>query len=219
MEEIARFVEPTSTLENLQTRKAYPQDYAQNRRSYALSILACPTPETRELPALSLDEIPASLRALTLRVVVQLGLRAGRVLFNVQKYRGGSESVPAHFDGEYFEFSKDAFGIHEAIRPRFVALMTLRDVSSNGVTILVPDGGGEARRVATGAGDLLIFDNLGYTHRVDSIVARQSTDTKWDRYLIGWRALDDASFLYRHGLHTRLTLMQAVERHKRFLRT
>lgn len=220
LSEVESFVHRAYTDKNLLEHKAYLSDVADGRTSFAFTIDLFGNEADSGLPAFPAEDLPPRLRALTEKIATELRIDRGRILFNVQSYECGSAPLPTHFDGEYFEFESadDGFTVFRALRPRRVAVLTLKNAAENGGTILVPEAGGRKRFVWAGQGDLLIFDNKEFRHRVDSL-QRQDESRAEDiiRYTIGWRALDDECTLFDRGSERTVSYSEARQLHQEFL--
>ena len=217
--EVEEFLQRAYTEDNLENRRAYPSAVARNRKSFGFSVHVAPCPETAGLPGLTTNDLPGSLRIMTERVWVTLGKPKGRLLFNVQMYGNNSLPIPAHFDGEYFEFHSESgtLRISRAIRPRLVALLTLSNHAANGGTTLVGENGGPEQTISSGPGDLLLINNLRYKHRVNSLHSDGPPVSRWIRQIIGWRALDDGCALFDGDLNDIVTVADAATAHRNFL--
>ncbi len=157
---------------------------------------------------------------------LRLGLTRGRTLFNVGRYPEGCAEVPAHYDGELFDFDVvTGVGnvVRSALRPARVAVLTLRNDTRDCHTSLHEDDGRRVDAPEARAGDLLCFDNTRYKHGVPEpgrrpAATRADAQPRWIRYTVGWRALEENCFDWADGRPLeRLDLAQAIERHERFL--
>jgi hypothetical protein len=219
---------------------AYDRENALARRSYVYEFspmetfafaLHCPGDRaTDHLPGFALDALPPSLAMLTREVTDRLSIKRGRVLWNVGRYFEDCGPITPHHDGELFDYEivpRISMTIRSGIRPREVAILTLRDETPDGGTRL-HDETGAVLAPPMGPGDLLRFDNTLFMHSVpnpfratDCALAATNSDgrPRWVRYTMGWRALDDGCFDWGDGrLQTPLDVDAAVALHERFLR-
>jgi hypothetical protein len=218
-------------------RFAYTRENTIARRSYVYEFnpietfafaLQCPGGiATRHLPGFTADEVPPSLMALSVEVADRLGLKQGRVLFNVGRYFERCGPIMPHYDGELFDYEIEPGvrnHVRSGIRPREVAILTLRDETRTGGTRL-HDASGEVISPPVQVGDLLCFDNLLYQHgvpdpeRATGTRGDESMPARWIRYTLGWRALDENCFDWRDGEPLRpIGYDEAIGLHERFLR-
>ena len=114
-----------------------------------------------------------------------------RYMINYRKYLGGTEPVFEHFDGEYLHGFIDEPNYHffdEALLPRFVTLLTLNGGGeSEGAVLTNVVTGGEVNSEC-GVGEMLIFDNIKFKHRVPKLIK--------PRILLGIRNFDFLPFHY-----------------------
>lgn len=186
---------------NLRNKSVYPSDKSDSRISHAMMV----TTTGSVMPHINI----AGTKGLTfytdfakqlIETLKDSPLRPdARFLLNWQTYNQGSKPVMSHFDGEYFDFSVDnALGkidITDAVVPKLVILMTIYNDGNPAVdsTILIdPETGNEIIPPA-GAGDIIIFDNTRFWHRVDTVSAA--------RRVIGLRCFDDDSFHFVKTMH------------------
>ncbi len=228
IEAVNRFIESEYTRENASLRKAYIYEYAVAMEVFAFALHCPGSPETDSLPGFELVELPAPLAELSQRVCAHMGLHSGRVLLNVSRYPENCDRLPPHHDGELFDFDVipgESTVVHSGLRPREVALLTLRN-DTEGVGTTLYDENDEAIDTCALTGELLRFDNLGYRHAVPATGARSvaSTDTgdrgrpRWIRYVVGWRALEqDCLFWEDDGLKRPIDLAGAAAAQRRFL--
>lgn len=163
---------------NLQQHSVYLSDSSPTRCSHAMMIAR----GNSSLPTVDCSPF-AGVRQFLHDYCVLLGKlhkklvpATSRAMFNWQMYYGQSKPVAEHFDGEYLHFNKvdeTHFDLHEALLPRYVALLTIYnenvDTTVQG-TVLIDTS--QDRRTVTPpskAGDLLVFDNVRYRHRVPSL--------------------------------------------------
>ena len=198
IEAIGRFVDREYHATNIRTRRAHVYEYGLDLEAFAFPVHCPGSPRTDAFPGFTLDELPEPLPELTRRAVERLGVERGRVLWNVARYAQHSAPLPAHFDGELFEFEPDPVAgntVWSGIRPRQVALLTLRNESAHcGTTLHAADG--SIVRTRSGPGELLVFDNVETMHGVpgtgDNVVApAQEASKRWIRVTTGWRAMDE----------------------------
>ena len=93
------------TAANAAARRSYVYEYIELAESFAFALHCPGSAETRHLPGFELSELPDALAQLSLEVCDRLGVERGRVLFNVGRYPMNCEIIPAHFDGELFDFT------------------------------------------------------------------------------------------------------------------
>jgi len=211
------------TKENLEHRIAYKSDKSAARDSYAFVLRYPGGSLVFDLPGLELDTLPLPLQDVTREVAKRLGVQCGRLLFNIQRYGPGSKPVRAHFDGEFFDFvinSDDGtFTVTRGIRPKQVALLTLKNDADGGGTTLL--SGTESSTIVATAGDLLIFDNVNQTHAVQSLTPKSGTAAQgFIRYVIGWRAFEDQCTYIDGGQCAKdITPDAAAQIHRDFMTT
>lgn len=220
---IARAYTPANTI----ARRSYVFEFTPIE-SFAFALHCPGGPETRHLPGFGDDEVPPTLMALSREVADRLSLKRGRVLWNVGRYVEGCGPIQPHFDGELFEYSVDpgiSHHVASGVRPREVALLTLRDETDRGGTRLHD---AEDREIAPpiAVGDLLRFDNVLHRHSVPDPVRPNSRGSRpagepsrWIRYTMGWRSLDDDCLDWRDDRPLQPIAMEdAIALHERFLR-
>ncbi len=195
---IGDFVDRHYNEENIRTRRAHVYEYGLDMEAFAFPVHAPGSPETDALPGFRLDELPEPIRPLTAIAVDRLGLKRGRVLWNVARYAQHCAPLPAHFDGELFEFDPDPVEgttVWSGIRPHEVALLTLRnDTASRGTTLHAADGSVTETHAA--AGEMLLFDNVDTMHGVPGTGANVAVPvdearSRWVRVTTGWRSMDE----------------------------
>lgn len=230
--EINRFVAAAYDRANTMARRNYVYEFT-SMETFAFALHCPGSPRTRHLPGFTADELPPPIADLTREVTDRLGLERGRVLFNVGRYFEGCGPIVPHYDGELFEHTvvpRVRHLVHSGIRPRQVAILTLRDETTTGGTRL-HDAAGHEITPPMQAGDLLVFDNTLYQHSVPDPTGTRSAQTapprdddaggskpRWIRYTVGWRSLDEACFDWRDGEPLRpLALDDAIALHERFL--
>jgi hypothetical protein len=112
--------------------------------------------------------------------------------------------------------------VRRGIRPREVAILTLRDETLSRGTCL-HDSEGQVFQPPMEVGDLLRFDNTIYRHSVPDPVpvddpSREEPTSRWIRVSMGWRAFEHDCFDWRHGQPLRsVDFDEAVSLHERFL--
>jgi hypothetical protein len=221
------FIARAYTRENTIARRNYVFQFTEIE-SFAFALHCPGGPETRHLPGFGEDEVPPALMVLSREVVDRLSLKRGRVLWNVGRYVERCGPIQPHFDGELFEYSVDpgvSHHVRSGIRPREVALLTLRDDTENGGTRLHD---ALEREIAPpiAVGDLLRFDNVLHRHSVPDPVGPEPRSprgvdlpSRWIRYTMGWRSLEDDCFDWRDDRPLeRIALEDAIALHERFLR-
>jgi len=199
-------VEREYTAANTIARQSYVYEYLDIAESFAFAVHCPRSIETRHLPGLTISELPDTVAALSLEVCERLAIKRGRVLFNVGRYPADCEIIPPHYDGELFDFTvAPGVGqqVRSAIRPRNVAILTLRNNSIDCETQLNEDSGGLVQP-PNRTGDLLRFDNTRYQHGVPTSGPNPEqgeieTEPRWLRYTLGWRALEDDCFYWVDG--------------------
>ena len=130
--DINDFVGAEYTEANIRDRRGQVYEYGLDLEAFAFAIHCPGSSESDHLPGFRLDEIPGALASLTEMAVERLGLSHGRVLWNLSRYAPHCQPLPPHFDGELFEFEPhpvEGNTVHSGIRPREVALLTLRNES------------------------------------------------------------------------------------------
>ncbi|MCR9092832.1 MAG: hypothetical protein NXI30_01320 [bacterium] len=196
--DINDFIDAHYTEANIRARRAHVYEYGLDMDAFAFPIHAPGAAETDHLPGYRLDELPPSVARLTERAVEALDLERGRVLWNVGRYAAHADALPAHYDGELFEFDADPVGgntVHSGIRPREVALLTLRNESAGCQTTL-HDADGKVTETRMEPGELLLFDNVAYQHGVpatgaNQCVSEEEAARRWIRVTTGWRSMDE----------------------------
>ncbi len=221
------FIARAYTRANTIARRSYVYEFSR-METFAFA-LHCPGGETtRLLPGFTDDEVPASLQELARGVTDRLSIKRGRVLWNVGRYFERCGAITPHYDGELFDHEvkpQVSHTVHRGIRPREVAILTLRDETPNGGTRL-HDPAGQVIAPPMRTGDLLRFDNTLYMHSVpDPVRAPDRSDEsgarkpRWVRYTMGWRALEDGCFDWREGEALRpIEFDDAIGLHERFVR-
>jgi len=114
-----------------------------------------------------------------------------RYMINYRKYLGGTEPVFEHFDGEYLNGFIDEPNYHffdEALLPRFVSLLTLNGGGESEGAVLINVATGAEVNSECGVGEMLIFDNIKFKHRVPKLIN--------PRILLGVRNFDFLPYHY-----------------------
>jgi len=114
-----------------------------------------------------------------------------RYMINYRQYLGETEPVFEHFDGEYLKGFIDKPDYHfftEALLPRFVALLTLEGGENCEGAVITNVASGEEISPCCMAGDMLIFDNIRFKHRVPKLIK--------PRTLLGVRNFDFLPYHY-----------------------
>ncbi|MEZ4331375.1 MAG: hypothetical protein R3F35_06460 [Myxococcota bacterium] len=239
--EINAFISGAYDRANTIARRNYVYEFT-SMETFAFALHCPGSPETRHLPGFADEELPQPIAELAHEVADRLGLKRGRVLFNVGRYFERCGPIVPHYDGELFDHTvvpRVRHRVHSGIRPRQVAILTLRDDTTTGGTRL-HDAAENEITPPMRVGDLLVFDNTLYRHSVPDPVGpsarpssaeeatpfqdgsargRQPTSKpRWLRYTLGWRSLDEACFDWREDEPLRpLSLADAVVLHERFL--
>jgi len=231
MDAVDAFIEAEFTRENVIARRAYVFRFGTSEiDSNAFAIHHPGSAETADLPGFEMAELPEPLREATRRACAEIGLERGRVYFNIGRYIAHAGELPPHFDGELFDYSIPPDGggmmVRSGIRPSEVAVLTLRNATHAGGTILV-DESGETSVVTARPGELLCFDNLTTQHAVPDMDAQRDepkaavssrSDGPWIRYIVGWRAFEDRCFEWSDGRPlVPLSVSEAAGLHRRFL--
>ena len=226
--EVNRFIETEYTRENAATRKAYIYEYAVDMEVFAFALHCPGSPETNSLPGFDLAELPAPLADLTQRVCSHMDIHSGRVLLNISRYPENCDRVSPHHDGELFDFDVvpgQSTVVHSGLRPKEVALLTLRN-DTTGVGTTLYDDDDKPTETCALTGELLRFDNLNYRHAVPATGARTDASVdvekegppRWIRYVVGWRALEqDCLFWENDGPARSIDLAGAAAAQRRFL--
>ena len=206
---------------NIEKHIAYPSDKTETRDSYAFAINVG---ENYGLPAIEIDQLPKELLQVTQIALKKLNISKGRVLFNIQRYWNNSNAVPKHIDGEIFEYHRYQNGdllIKKMIRPKQVAILTLKNDFIEGGTRLFHGSDIAGTLINYGMGDLLIFDNESQEHAVDAMSLEDTVEFNESlplRYVIAWRSLEQHTVLLEEEKNTPLTFERAVEMQKIFLK-
>ena len=206
---------------NIEQHISYPSDQTETRDSYAFAINI---DGNYGLPAIEIDQLPKELLQVTQLVLKKLNISKGRVLFNIQRYWNNSTAVPKHIDGEIFEYHRSQNGnllIKKMIRPKQVAILTLKNDFIEGGTRLFYGSDIAGTLINYGMGDLLIFDNESQAHSVDTMSRQDMVELNESlpvRYVIGWRSLEQHTVLLNEEKNTSLTFERAVELQKIFLK-
>lgn len=218
------FVDAQYTAANIRSRRAYVFEYGLDMEAFAFPIHAPGSPESDHLPGFRLDELPPAVADLTRKAIAVLGLERGRVLWNVGRYAAHAKALHAHYDGELFEYDADPVEgsvVHSGIRPREVALLTLRNESATCQTILL-DEEGKTLETHAEPGDLVCFDNVAYQHAVPATGANrcfpeEEAAGRWIRFTTGWRSMHEG-FDWKDGRALRpIGFDESVRLHDAFL--
>ena len=223
---VESFIAAAYTEANAIARRAHIYEYGMDMEAFAFPIHCPGSPETDHLPGFRPAELPEDLAQLCRDAARALRLEKGRMLFNVGRYPEQSIAVPAHYDGELFDFTVEPnVGNHvrSGIRPSEVALLTLRNETERCGTTLHDEEGKVISTVAR-AGELLVFDNVHYQHGVAETGANvvrppggSEGTPRWARYTIGWRALEEGFFWCDERPLRPLRFAEAVELHDDYL--
>lgn len=218
------FIEAEYTEANIRSRRALVLEYGLEMEAFAFPVHCPGSPESAHLPGFRLDELPDEIAALTRKTVESLSLERGRVLWNVGRYAAHARSLPEHFDGELFEQTPDPIHgptVHSGIRPREVALLTLRNESAGCQTTL-HDAEGKVIETRMEPGELMRFDNVAYKHGVPETGANKRVPEaeakgRFIRFTTGWRSLDEG-FDWCDGRELRpIEFSEAIQKHDAFL--
>lgn len=211
--------------EFIREHSAYFSDKSENRESYAFALWnGLNEPSLPCFPAQSVFAHSKEIARLSLRMHEILEVpRDSRLLLNTQIYKGHNKPVTPHFDGEYLDFESDPethqLTVNEALRPHKVAVLVLHNESEKGGTTLHgPDG--REQTVVGEPGDLLVFDNLNFTHSVCSLQGKSTRGDAKLRMTIGWRALDSKVAFIKGGeiQNENLNSKESLTIHKEFLK-
>lgn len=224
IQETNAFIDFAYTEANAVARRAHIYEFGIDMEPFAFPIHCPGSPETDHLPGFRLEDLPRQLAELCRKACTTLGLSRGRVLFNVSRYRENTIPLPAHYDGELFDFTvvpNVGSIVRSGIRPREVALLTLRNETERCGTTL-HESEGKVIETFAQPGELLLFDNVQYQHSVPGTGTRPqpsepTNPQRWIRYTVGWRALEEG-FRWNDSepLHP-IRFAEAIELHDRFL--
>lgn len=220
------FIDAEYTEANIRARRAYVFEYGLDMEAFAFPIHAPGSSESDPLPGFRLDELPPEVALLTEKAISVLGLERGRVLWNVGRYAAHAEALPAHYDGELFEFEADPVEgsvVHSGIRPCEVALLTLRNESADCQTTL-HDEQGKIIETHTEPGELLCFDNVTYQHGVPATgsnrcVPKKEAAGRWIRFTTGWRSMHEGFDWKDEDVLRPIGFSESVRLHEEFLQT
>jgi hypothetical protein len=224
LREINHFIDTAYTEANAIARRAHIYEYGMDLEAFAFPIHCPGSPETDHLPGFRLDELPQDVANLCRKGCIALGLTRGRVLFNVSRYCENAAAMPAHYDGELFDFTVEpevGNTVRSGIRPSEVALLTLRNETRSGGTSL-HDIDGKVIKTHAQAGELLVFDNTIFQHGVPSLGAgsnpvNTSVPPRWIRVTVGWRALEEGFYWVDGEPLQPIQFSEAIELHDQFL--
>ena len=209
---------------NARARLAHIYEHGMEMEAFAFPIHHPGSPESAHLPGFALDALPDSLAALCRAASQALGLERGRMLFNVSRYPEDASALPAHYDGELFDYTVESGQgntVRRGIRPTQVALLTLRNETERCGTTL-HDLEGKVIETQAQAGELLIFDNTVYQHAVSETgpnvkAGPEVARPRWARFTIGWRALEEGFYWNDAEALRPIEFSEAIEMHDRFL--
>ena len=218
------FIASTYTEANARARRAHVYQHQMDMEAFAFPVHSPGSPQTDHLPGFRLDELPASLANLCREATRALRLDRGRVLFIVGRYPEGSATLPAHYDGELFDYTVTAGvgnTVRSGIRPTEVALLTLRNETERCGTTL-HDAEGKIFETHAQAGELLVFDNTIYRHGVletglNVVAGPNAKPPRWVRYTVGWRALEEGFYWNDAEPLRSISFDEAIALHDRFL--
>lgn len=215
------FIDAAYTEANIRAHRAHVYEYGLDSEAFSFALHCPGSPETDHLPGFRLDELPEEVARLTEQVVETLGLERGRVLWNVGRYCPDSQPLPPHFDGELFDFTPDATDgnkVHSGIRPREVALLTLRNETEACHTTL-HDQEGKVLETRMRPGEMIVFDNVAYMHGVPTTGPSRAgaSGRRWSRATTGWRAMEEG-FDWDDARPLRpISFEQAIAKHDAFM--
>jgi len=225
IQECDAFIRSAYNRENAVARRSYVFEFGSPHEAFAFAIQYPGSAATDGLPGFTIDELPPSLREATRRACEKMGLERGRVFMNVGRYSAQSGPIPAHYDGELFDYTVvpgAGMEVRRGIRPGQVSILTLRNDSSvEGIT-LTPEQE-PPRLVEVAVGELLRFDNIRYQHSVPDIIeprpgAEPPRDSKVLRYIVGWRPFEEGCFRWSDGRPLEaLAVEEAASMHHDFL--
>jgi hypothetical protein len=227
LSEMNAFIAEAYTEANATSRLAHVYEHELDMEAFAFPLHAPGSPKTAHLPGFQLHDLPDGLAEVCREAVATLRLEQGRVLLNVSRYPEHSGALPAHFDGELFDYTiEPGVGntVRSGIRPSEVALLTLRnDTHSEGTTLHdMRSEDGKVIGTRAQAGELLLFDNTAWQHGVSPTGSNQRFDSdmrppRWVRYTIGWRALEEG-FYWVDGEPLRpIQFEEAIALHDQYL--
>ena len=184
-EEINLFNNKHYTKDNLSSGSAYPSDSSETRTSNA--YLVSEAAEQGVIPHISVNVIDqVNIMCLHRDWTTFLGQMnrstsyfspKGEVsLVNMQEYRGQSKVVSPHQDGMYFKMQDNpdgTFSITEALIAEYVGVLVLANEGSSGTILREVDTGIEFHPTVK-EGELLIFDNVRFTHAVPMLTQKRS---------------------------------------------
>ena len=184
-EEINIFNDKHYTKDNLSSGSAYPSDSSETRTSNA--YLVSEAAEQGVIPHISVNVIDqVNIMCLHRDWTTFLGQMnrstsyfspKGEVsLVNMQEYRGQSTAVCPHQDGMYFKmFNKEdgTFSITEALIAEYVGVLVLTNEGLSGTILREVDTGIEFHPTVE-EGELIIFDNVRFTHEVPMLTRKRS---------------------------------------------
>jgi hypothetical protein len=182
--------------ESLNNGTAYPSDSTDTRVSNAYLVSG---EENGAIPSITLTEDMVNIDNLHQDWNTLLFQMAGPdcdldtntvSMINMQEYLGDSKEVPPHLDGLYLEMSPTVdgvFSITEALIPEFVGVLVLSNEGTSG-TVLTEIDSGEKLSPTVNVGDMIIFDNVRFTHEVPTLSQKRS--------MIGIRNWSFSPFLF-----------------------
>ena len=180
--EIAEFNEKNYTDSNLATGVAYPSDSSDTRTSNA--YLVSEKKDQGVIPHIQVGIIDEVNIMCLVRdwdtFLAQMANKPSTLttvsLVNMQEYRGHSKAVPAHQDGMYFkmhDLDEGAFGVTEALIAEYVGVLVLTNEGTSG-TVLREVDTGIVFSPTVREGELIIFDNIRFTHEVPMLTKKRS---------------------------------------------
>ena len=185
-DEISEFNRKNYTDSNLATGAAYPSDSSETRTSnaYLVSEKAAFRPVTAVIPHIQVGVIDEVNIMCLVRdwdtFLAQMANKPSTLttvsLVNMQEYRGHSKAVPAHQDGMYFkmhDLDEGAFGVTEALIAEYVGVLVLTNEGASG-TVLREVDTGIVFSPTVREGELIIFDNIRFTHEVPMLTKKRS---------------------------------------------
>ena len=180
--EIAEFNEKNYTDSNLATGVAYPSDSSDTRTSNA--YLVSEKKDQGVIPHIQVGIIDEVNIMCLVRdwdtFLAQMANKPSTLttvsLVNMQEYRGQSTAVCPHQDGMYFKMlnkEDGTFSITEALIAEYVGVLVLTNEGLSGTILREVDTGIEFHPTVK-EGELLIFDNVRFTHAVPMLTQKRS---------------------------------------------
>lgn len=126
-------------------------------------------------------------------------------------YRGGSNGIQRHFDGEWLDYgvTGTALDVRLGIRPKKVAILTLLNLDDAAGTVLY-DAQHRSIVIHSLPGQVLCFDNISLEHGATPI-ERRDGDSGVRRCILSWRSLDDECFIVRNNISVEASIEEVVK--------